>query len=186
MQSRINHDFGITSTTSKSYLSFALLAANLLRLYVLWDNQHGITRFDIIMLLCVCVHVLVAMLPNPDNPRQPDSTMPDLNHGTRTSQIAGDTLVEPREGSDRTSLTHLSGVFQKRLATTEVVGIASVLRLCWNPHDRSSIWFSWTPIFAGLFVATAQFFILTRTKKPSVTAEDFIMSLVGMWIAFLA
>lgn len=161
-----------------AYLPYALLIVSSLRLYALWRS--GLTtRYDMLISLCALSQVLGdTLLRTAADIKLPHEAVDVGNNGDNDS-------TQPDPETKPSTLMSVATFLQKRKASVEVIAIAAVLRVSWDPHDRSSALIGWTSVFAGCFAGTAQLFIRERMQKSSLLVEDWIVCYAGMCIAFL-
>lgn len=165
-------------TMRTAYLPYALLIVSSLRLYALWRSGL-ITRFDVLILLCAFSQVLGdALLRAAADIRLPHEAVDLGNNGDNDS-------TQPDPETKPSTLMSVATFLHKRKASVEVIAIAAILRVSWDPHDRSSALIGWIPVFAGSFAGTAQLFIRERMQKPSLSIEEWVVCYAGMCIAFL-
>lgn len=166
-------------TMRTAYLPYALLIVSSLRLYALWRSGL-ITRFDVLISLCTFNQVLGDTLLRAAADVKLPHEMVNLGNNGDNGSTLPDTETKP------STLMSVATFLQKREASVEVIAIGAILRVSWDPHDRSSALIGWVPIFAGCFAGTAQLFIRERTQKPTLSFEDWVVCYAGMCIAFLA
>lgn len=166
-------------TIRTAYLSYALLVVSCLRLYALWSNGLA-TRFDVLISLCACSQVIAEILL-----RAAGETK--LPHELVHLETDGGHVQTQLDAKTKTStLKSFAAFLDKRRASAEVIAIAAILRVSWNPLDTCNPLYGWTHMFAGCFSGTAQLYIRERMQKEHLSLEDSIVCYVGMWIAFLA
>ena len=122
-----------------------MLAVSLLRLYVLWvsepSKRYTITIFDMLVSFCACVHVLAEILPTEESE---DAHHPDdaATRGDDDDDAAmfheGGTSRQWDSRAGKSAMTALSTFMTKRKAAAEVVAMAAILRLAWDPKDVCS------------------------------------------------
>lgn len=168
-----------TQTLVTAYLSYSLLAVSCIRLYALWSNNLA-TRFDVLICLCASSQVLAEILRKATTETKLPHELVDLDTDGEHASTQPDSEMPP------STLRSVAAFLEKRKATAEVIAIAAILRVSWNPLDRSNPLYGWTSVFAGCFAGTAQLYIRERMQKEYCSVEDWIVCYVGMWIAFLA
>lgn len=179
----------IVTSPTRSYLPFALLIITSLRLYILWvsepSTRYKITKFDFILSLCVCVHVLAEIAPSES------STKLHRTGGEATYDDNSNAVLVPQNTSNQSrdpqieTVVAISAFITKRKAAAEVIAAAAILRLSWDPKDVCSAWYGWSHIFAGGFVGAAHLYMLERAGTSQLSVGGWIFCFVGMWIGFL-